>query len=239
MKEGGAILSKIAKTLSDKIKVGVSTGELDRASRALFLYYKVEPAFLGHQGFPASICTSVNQMVVHGVPSPYQLKDGDVLSVDLGLKYNGFYLDMAFSRIVGDKKLANPLAEKLVKAARKALELAVKAAKPGVALGDIGFLVEDYVKKQGFNVVRNLCGHGIGKELHEDPQILNYGNPGEGEALKEGMVICFEPMITMGDWHIQKSADGFGYETKDGSLAVHFEQTIAITKKGSQILTKL
>ena len=239
MKQGGAILSKIAKGLSKQIKIGVSTGELNRAALALFSRYKAEPAFLNHQGFPAAICASANQVVVHGVPSPYQLKDGDVLSIDLGLKYEGFYLDMAFSKIVGDKKSARPAAERLVKTARNSLDLAVKAVAPGVTLGDIGFIVQSCVEKQGFSVVRNLCGHGIGRELHEDPQILNYGLPGEGEILREGMVICLEPMITTGGWKLKKSSDGFGYETADGSIAAHFEQTIAVTKKGYLILTKL
>jgi len=239
MKEGGEILSKMAKGLSKKVKVGISTGELNRAADALFSRYKVEPAFLNHQGFPAAICTSVNQTVVHGVPSAYLLKDGDVLSVDLGLKHKGYYLDMAFSALVGDKKSASPAASQLVKTAETALGLAVEAARPGATPGDLGFIVQSYVEKQGFNVVRNLCGHGIGKELHEDPQIPNYGLPGEGEALREGMVICLEPMIAMGGWKLRKSADGFGYETVDGSLAAHFEQTIAITKKGPLVLTKL
>lgn len=239
MKEGGAILSKIAQELSKQAKTGVSTLDLDRAANALFSRYKAEPAFLNHQGFPALICTSVNQIVVHGVPSHYQLKDGDVLSIDLGLKYQGFYLDMAFSKIIGDKKSASPAAHQLVKTVRNSLEMAVKAAIIGATLGDLGFIVQSYVEKQGFSVVRNLCGHGIGKELHEDPQILNYGLPGESEVLKEGMVICLEPMITMGSWKIKKSVDGFGYETADGSIAAHFEQTIAITKKGPLVLTKL
>ncbi|MDD5750553.1 MAG: type I methionyl aminopeptidase [Candidatus Pacebacteria bacterium] len=238
MKQGGAILSKIAKELSKQVKAGASTSDLNRAANALFAYYKTEPAFLNHQGFPAAICASVNDVVVHGVPSDYILKDGDVLSLDLGLKHKGFYLDMAFSKIVGGKP-ADDIDKRLVKTARAALDEGAKAVKPGATLGDIGFVIQNCVEKQGFSVVRNLCGHGIGKELHEDPQILNYGLTGEGEILREGMVICLEPMITRGSWRLKKSPDGFGYRTEDGSRAAHFEQTMAVSAKGCLVLTKL
>lgn len=239
MKEGGAILAHVMKQLLKQVKPGMNGEQLNRAALALFFDYGVEPAFLGHQGFPAALCVSKNNMVVHGLPDNQPLKSGDIVSLDLGLKYQGYYLDMAFTVIVGKKSDAHPLAVKFLQAGETALQEAIKMVKPGNTLGDLGEATQKIIEQAGFAVVRNLCGHGIGQELHEDPQILNYGLSGEGEVLKEGMVICLEPMITMGSWKIKKSADGFGYETADGSLACHFEHTIAITKKGPLVLTKL
>ncbi|PIX03300.1 type I methionyl aminopeptidase [bacterium (Candidatus Gribaldobacteria) CG_4_8_14_3_um_filter_42_11] len=238
MKQGGAILARVMKQLLKMAKPGASGEQLNRAALALFFDYGVEPAFLGHQNFPAALCVSKNKVVVHGLPDSQSLKSGDILSLDLGLKYQGYYLDMAFSVIVGKKSEAHPLAIKFLQAGEESLKQAIKMAKPGNTLGDLGQATQEVIERAGFSVVRNLCGHGIGQELHEDPQILNYGLSGEGEVLKEGMVICLEPMLTMGGWKIKKSADGFGYETADGSLACHFEHTIAVAKKGPQVLTK-
>ncbi len=242
MRRGGAILAKIMKKIANMAKPGITTQELNRAASALVFNYGAEPAFLNHGGFPAVLCASVNNVVVHGVPSNYALAPGDIVGLDLGIKYQGYYTDMAVTVQLPITNFQFPIktdkSQKLVRAAKKALDIAIKMAKPGATLGDISFAVQEYVEKQGFNVVRDLCGHGIGKSLHEEPQILNYGKRGEGEVLKSGMVLCFEPMITNGGWKIKKSSDGFGYETADGSLSTHFEHTIAITKKSAIVLTK-
>ena len=238
MKQGGIILARVMKQLLKQVKPGASGEQLNRAALALFFDYGVEPAFLGHQNFPAALCVSKNKVVVHGLPDNQPLKSGDIVSLDLGLKYQGYYLDMAFSVIVGKKSDAPALAVKFLRAGQAALQEAIKMARPGNTFGDLGEATQKIIQGAGFTVVRNLCGHGIGQELHEAPQILNYGLSGEGEILQEGMVICLEPMLTMGGWKIKKSADGFGYETADGSLACHFEHTIAVTKKGPLVLTK-
>ncbi|MCX6789221.1 MAG: type I methionyl aminopeptidase [Candidatus Gribaldobacteria bacterium] len=238
MKKGGAILARVMKQLLKQVKPEVSGEQLNRAALALFFDYGVEPAFLGHEGFPAALCVSRNNVVVHGLPDSQPLKSGDILSLDLGLKYQGYYLDMASTVIVGKKSDAPAIAVKFLQAGEESLKEAIKMIKPGNTFGDLAEATQKIIESAGFTVVRNLCGHGIGQELHEDPQILNYGLAGEGEVLKEGMVICLEPMLTTGSWKIKKSADGFGYETSDGSLACHFEHTIAITKKGPQVLTK-
>lgn len=239
MKEGGAILSRIMKDLLKRVKPDVSTNELNRAALTLLFDYKAESAFLGHEGFPAALCVSLNQVVVHGLPSDYKLRSGDVLSLDLGLKYKGYYADMAFTVIVGKKDDSHPLSGKFLQTGKLALDKVIKNAKIGHTLGDLGETVQKIAEAQGFNVARNLCGHGIGKDLHEEPQILNYGQAGEGLELTQGMVLCLEPMLAMGNGKIKKSADGFGYETVDGSLACHFEAMVAITKKGPLVLTPL
>ncbi|PIU16216.1 type I methionyl aminopeptidase [bacterium (Candidatus Gribaldobacteria) CG08_land_8_20_14_0_20_39_15] len=247
MREGGAILARIMKNLLRMVKPGVSTEQLNRAASALIFNYKTEPAFWGYDGFPAALCTSVNNVVVHGVPSDYELKPGDVLGLDLGIKYQGYYTDMAATKLVQSETLfklgrgltPSQLSERkrLIKAARKALDIAIKKAEHGKTFGDISDAIQRYVESEGFNVVRDLCGHGIGKELHEEPKILNFGKPHTCEQIKQGMVFCLEPMITAGDWLLKKSSDGFGFETKDGSLSSHFEATVAITKRGAMVLT--
>ncbi|MDI6882973.1 MAG: type I methionyl aminopeptidase [Patescibacteria group bacterium] len=257
MRDGGRILAKIMEELKKKVAPGITTKELDRVAETLVLKYKAQPAFKGYENFPATLCTSVNEVIVHAAPSDYQLKEGDILSLDLGIKYpapvptmsgrcgpgKSFFTDMAITLLVKSKRGRTPVnfeTLRLIKVTKKALKLAIKKVRPGKTFEDIGYTVQRYVESQGFNVVRELCGHGIGRELHEDPKILNYGRPvHKGEKIKEGMVFCLEPMVTMGDWHIKKSPDGFGYETKDGSLSCHFEHTVAVTKDGCQLLTEL
>lgn len=236
MREGGRILAKIMEELKKKAQVGITTKELNRVAETLVFKYKTKPAFKGHQGFPATLCTSVNQVIVHGVPSDYKLKEGDILSLDLGIQFKGFFTDMAITVPIGE---VDPEISRLIRITKKALKFAIKKARPGNTFGDIGNTVQRYVESQGFNVVRELCGHGIGKNPHEDPQILNYGKRHTGPELKEGMVFCLEPMVTVGDWQIKKAADGFGFETQDGSLSAHFEHTVAITKDGCEVLTKI
>lgn len=242
MKEGGRILAEIMDEIKKKVQVGITTKELDRAAESLIFKSGGTPAFKGYENFPSTLCASVNQVIVHGVPSDYKLKQGDILSLDLGIKYKGFFTDMAVTLPVKNYRnqtSVNFEAMRLIRVTKKALKFAIKKSKPGNTFGDIGNTIQRYVESQGFNVVRELCGHGIGKELHEEPQVLNYGKRHKGEVLKEGMTFCIEPMVTVGDWHIKKSSDGFGWETRDGSLSCHFEVTVAIGKKGAFVLTKI
>ncbi len=256
MQEGGKILAEIMKKLEKEVRPGIATKELDRLAESLISCPpkpwakegEIRCSFKGYAGFPSCLCTSVNEEIVHALPSGRILKEGDIISLDLGILYKGFHNDMAVTVPVGK---INDNVKKLLKVTKESLELAIKKVKPGNQLGDISRAVQKYVEGQGFGVVRELCGHGIGKKVHEDPEILNsvtpdktmvdkvgYTNAGKVE-LQEGMVLCIEPMVTVGDWHIKKSKDGFGFETKDGSLSAHFEHTIAVTKDGHKVLTEL
>lgn len=239
MRQAGKILANIIEKAKEMVAPGVATLEIDRFSEALILQYGAEPAFKNYEGFPTVSCCSINDMVVHGVPNSQNLKQGDLLCFDLGIKYKGFYADSAFATLVGAPKQKDSESIRLIKTTQKALKLAIAKAKPGNTFGDIGNIVQRFVEYQGFNVVRDLCGHGIGKILHEDPKICNYGKRNSGQKIEVGMVFCIEPMVTMGDWRLKKASDGFGYKTADGSLACHFEHTIAITPHGSEVLTKI
>jgi len=244
--EGGKILAKIMKELENNVKPGITTKELDRLAESLIFKYGGECSFKGYQNFPACLCTSINEEIVHAVPSYRVLKEGDIISLDIGMKYNGFHTDMAITLPVGK---INPETKRLIEVTKKALEIGIEKVKPENHIGDISRVIQKYVESQGFNVVRELCGHGIGREIHEDPQILNsvsfekklvdkvkYVEDGNIE-IEAGMILCLEPMVTVGDWHIKKSKDGFGFKTKDGSLSCHFEHTVAVTKNGAKILT--
>jgi methionyl aminopeptidase len=257
MQEGGKILAEITERLRKEVRPGIKTLELDRLAESLILSFGGKCSFKNYnvpddaapnKVYPSCLCTSVNEEIVHAIPSERILKEGDIISLDIGLEYKGFHNDMAITVPVGkiDKET-----QKLLEVTEKSLQLAIEKVKPGNRIGDIGKTVQKYVEGQGFGVVRELCGHGIGKEVHEDPEILNSVSfdkatvdkvPYQGMArtvLKEGMVICIEPMVTVGDWHIKRSPDGFGFETKDGSLSCHFEHTIAVIKDGYKILTDL
>jgi methionyl aminopeptidase len=243
MKEGGEKLSLILKKLKEKVKVGVKTKELEEFARELILKEKADCSFKGYKNeressrpYPFCLCTSVNEEIVHVPPSERVLKEGDILKLDLGIFWKGFHLDCAITVGVGKISFET---QRLIRVTKKALKLAIKKAKISNTIGDIGNTIQRYVESQGFNVVRELCGHGIGRELHEEPQILNYGKRKTGEKIREGMVFCIEPMVVAGDWRIKRTKDGFGWQTADGSLASHFEQTIAITKEGPLVLTKI
>lgn len=250
MAEGGKILAKIMKELEKRVKPGIKTLELDRLAESLIscppkpwaAENKIQCSFKGYENFPACLCTSINEEIVHSVPSDRTLKEGDIISLDLGILYKGFHTDMAVTLLVtrpGRVEKMNPEVSRLIRITKKALKRGIKKVRPGNTIGDIGNTIQRYVESQGFNVVRELCGHGIGREIHEDPQILNYGKRRAGEEIKEGMVFCLEPMVTVGDWKLKKSKDGYGYETADDSLSCHFEHTIAVTKDGYRILTEL
>ena len=255
MADGGKILANILKELTKSVKPGITTKELDKLARELVFKFGVKPAFLNYGGFPAVLCTSVNEEIVHGVPSERKLKEGDVLKLDMGVMHKGFNTDSAVTVLVGNssiKKFQRLLGSesrskasgdysrklKLLSVTKKSLEIGIKEARIGNRVGDIGFAIQKYVEGEGLNLVRDLVGHGIGRELHEDPQVPNYGKSGTGEKLKEGMVIAIEPMVVAGDWKIKDGDDGFTFKTKDGSLSAHFEHTVAIMEKGALVLTR-
>lgn len=234
MREGGRMLSAILQELSKMVKPGILDTEIEETCAKLLLQNGLRSNFKGYGGFPNVTCISINDVVVHGIATGRVIKDGDLVSIDCGAIYKGYNTDMAISLVAGKNDFE---AQRLCNAARQALAIGIKTAVPGNTFGDIGYEIQKYVEAQGFSVVRDLCGHGIGKELHEDPQILNYGKRGTGSVIKEGMVFCIEPMITNGDWEIKKGEDGFAYKTADGSLASHFEHMVAITENGPEALT--
>ena len=235
MREGGRILGAILAQLAVTAKAGMATKELDQLAEKLIKEAGGEPSFKGYGGFPATICASVNEEVVHGIPSDRILKEGDVVSIDVGMKYQGFHSDTATT--VGIGKI-DPELLRLIHATKKSLKRGIKKARPGNTFGDVGNTIQRYVEDQGFNVVRDLCGHGIGRDLHEDPQILNFGQRHKGPVIKVGMTFCIEPMVTAGGWEIEKSKNGQAYVTKDRSIAAHFEHTLAVTNEGTIILTE-
>jgi len=252
MREGGKILAKIMEELEKAVKPGIATKELDRLAESLIFNYGAKPSFKGYinrkdgilDPYPASLCTSINEEIVHCLPSNRILKEGEIISLDLGIFYKGFHTDMAITLPVLDPSAGrtrvgkvDPEAQRLIKVTKKALKRGITEIKSGNHLGDIENAIQKYVESQGFEVVRDLCGHGIGRELHEDPQILNFGKKGSGPEVKEGMVLCLEPMVAIGDPTIKRAKDGWGYQTFDDSLSAHFEHTIAVTKKGAEILT--
>lgn len=242
LREGGKILADILKEISKFVKPGVSTGFLNQKARELILTHGARPSFEGYKSsfsdrpYPAVICASLNNIVVHGLPSEkVVLNEGDILKLDLGVKYKNFFTDAAITIGIGemtDKK------NKLIDVTKRALELAVNEVKPGNHIGDIGYAIENYVEKEGLSIVKVLVGHGVGSAVHEEPSIPNYGKIGEGSVLKSGMVLAIEPMVTLGSGEVKLSKDGFGYETVDGSLSAHFEHTVAVTNDGCLVLTK-
>ncbi len=239
MAEGGKILSEILRQTIEKAKEGETTRNLDKFAENLALRYKSESAFKGFYGFPSALCASLNSQIVHGVPDNRELRRGDILSLDMGIKYKGFYADMARTIYIGEPEDADFEALRLIKATKKALKVGIKKARAGNTFGDVGNTIQRFLEGQKFRVIRDLCGHGVGKQLHEEPQILNYGRRGEGEEIKPGMVFCLEPMASLGDWRIKKGRDGFSFETKDGSISAHFEDMVAIGQNGEpKTLTK-
>lgn len=234
MAESGRILSLIHKTLKQYIKVGITTRELDQIAEDIIRREGVKPAFKGYNGFPACLCTSVNEVVVHGIPNDVKLKDGDIVSIDAGVIYEGYYSDAARTHLVGNVK--KEIVD-LVEAAELAFEEGLKECYVGNKLSNIGNSVQVFVESRGYGVVRDLVGHGVGRSLHEDPQVPNYGVRDKGPRLKEGMVIAVEPMITLGTYEVETLEDGWTVVTMDRKAAAHHEQTIAITKDGPIILT--
>ncbi|MDP3004387.1 MAG: type I methionyl aminopeptidase [Candidatus Azambacteria bacterium] len=242
LKQGGKILSDVLKELEILAKPGISTGFLNQKAREMILTRGALPSFEGYKSsfsdrpYPAAMCVSLNNVVVHGLPSEkVVLKEGDILKLDLGVKYKNFFTDAALT--IGIGKMTDEK-NKLINVTKRALELAVNAVKPGNHIGDIGYVIENYVEREGLSVVRVLVGHGVGYAVHEEPSIPNYGKIGEGPILKSGMVLAIEPMVTLESGEVKLSKDGFGYETVDGSFSAHFEHTVAVTDDGCLVLTK-
>jgi methionyl aminopeptidase len=240
MAQGGAILASVLKRLEAEAKPGVATIELDALARKLITGAGAKPAFLHYRpagaqkAYPYTLCASVNDVVVHGQPSSYKIREGDIVSLDLGLKYQGLYLDSAITVPVGD---VGKQGKKLIEVTRESMVAGIKEAKPGHTLGDIGYAIQKVIEKNKFSVVEGLTGHGIGTSLHEDPTVFNFGRKGQGEELEVGMVIAIEPMVAIGTGAIRQLLDE-SYGTADGERAAHFEHTVAITAKGPVILTK-
>jgi methionyl aminopeptidase len=234
MAAAGAILVRTLELVAGKIRPGVTTEELDAAAERFIRSQGATPAFKGYRGFPGSICASPNAMVVHGIPGPYRLERGDILSVDVGVVLDGWVADAARTFPVGP---ITPVAQKLLDTTEGSLFAAVPQCRPGNRLGDVSHAIQSHVEADGFSIVRSLVGHGIGRDMHEDPQIPNYGTPGRGPKLEEGMVLAIEPMVTAGRHQVRMADDNWAIFSEDGSLAAHFEFTIAITADGPRVLT--
>jgi methionyl aminopeptidase len=230
----GRILARCLALLRAKTRPGVTTAELDKAAERFIRSQDAEPAFKGYRGFPGSICTSPNSMVVHGIPGPHRLKRGDILSIDVGVVLDGWVADAAVTVPVGP---VSPIAKRLLDATKEALFQGVEAVRPGGRLGDVSHAIQQRVEADGFSVIRSLVGHGIGRDMHEDPQIPNFGEPGTGPELTEGMVMAIEPMVNAGAHAIRMGDDNWSVYSQDGSLAAHFEHTVAVTADGARILT--
>lgn len=233
MREGGKILAKILRELAKNTKAGVRTEELDELAEKLTKKYDAKPSFKGYQGYPKSLCISINEELVHCLPSKRVIKEGDIVSLDFGVWYKDLCTDTALTLGIGR---IDPIAKKLINVTKKALYIGIKQVRSDAHLGDIGSAIQKYVERQGYSVVRDLSGHGVGKAVHEPPQILHYGKPGTGKKLEEGMTICIEPMVCVGDYKIKQRKDG-SFVTLDGSLSAHFEHTMLVTKRGYEILT--
>jgi methionyl aminopeptidase len=237
MAEGGRLLALVLVRLEKETKAGVTTKELDEFAEKLIMDCGGAPSFKGEGGYPATTCISINEEVVHGIPSAKRfVNNGDIVSLDIGMVYKGFHTDMATTVGVGEVGLEM---RRMIKVVKKSLKYGIRKARAGNTFGDVGNTIERFVEGQGFHVVRDLCGHGIGRQLHEDPQILNYGRRHKGSVIKEGMTFCIEPMITAGNPDIIRARDMQTYKIKDGSWAAHCEHTLAVFADGCRILTKL
>ncbi len=234
LRENNLLVSQTLAEVGRHIRPGVTTRKLDQVAETFIRDHDAIPGFKGYQGFPATLCASVNDQVVHGIPSGYELKEGDIISIDCGVVKNGFYGDSAFTFAVGE---ISPEKDQLLRVTRGSLEKGVAQAVAGNRVGDIGYAVQNYAESFGFSVVRELVGHGLGKHLHEAPEVPNYGKRGRGPKLKEGMVICIEPMINMGVKEVYQDRDGWTIHTADGQPSAHFEYAVAVRKNRADVLT--
>lgn len=235
MQTAADLLVKVHRALRDEVKPGVSTLELDKFVEKFITDRGGYPEQKGYQGFPYSICASVNDEICHGFPSDRKLQDGDLLTIDMVVNVDGYLADSAWSYAVGD---ISEEAQKLMDVTKECLYRSIELVKPGVRLGDIGHAIQSHAEANGFSVVRDFVGHGIGTNMHEDPQVLHYGKPGRGIRLEEGMVFTIEPMINSGDWPIKMDDNGWTARTRDGSLSCQYEHTLAVTEDGVIILTE-
>ncbi|MDD6757405.1 MAG: type I methionyl aminopeptidase [bacterium] len=234
LKIAGNIVYQTHQYLKPYIKEGITTKELDKLAEDFIRSKDATPSFKGYEGFPSTLCTSINSEVVHGFPSDRKLKNGDIISIDIGACYKGYHGDSAWTYTVGE---VDEKTRKLLEDTEKSLFIGLTQVKPGNRIGDIGYAIEQYAHKHNLGVVKELCGHGVGTSVHEDPEVPNYGIPNTGPRLKEGMVIAVEPMLTLGRPDIFVHDNNWTIDTQDGSLSAHFEHTVVVTKDGYQILT--
>jgi methionyl aminopeptidase len=235
MREAGRVLADVVERLRSTVTSGLSTREIDEDVEEFIRARGARPAFKGYRGFPATVCVSINDEVVHGIPSPARrLKEGDIVGLDLGCIVEGYYADCAVTLPVGE---VSPRVQQLLDVTRESLERAIAECRPGRRLSDVSHAVQSHVEASGFAVVRAFVGHGIGRALHEEPQVPNFGEPGRGPRLRPGMVLAIEPMVTMGGWEVRVLDDGWTAVTQDGSLAAHFEHTVAVTEGEPEVLT--
>jgi methionyl aminopeptidase len=236
MREAGRVVGQTLQILKDAVKPGVVVKELDKIVRKEYARRGVIPTFLGYAEppYPATVCVSVNEELVHGIPGGRVIQEGDIVSIDLGATYKGFVGDSALTFGVGP---ISEEAQRLIEVTEESLWRGIRAARAGVRLGVVSNTIGEYIESQGYGVVREFVGHGVGREMHEEPQVPNFGPPDRGPILRKGMVLALEPMVTVGDWHTKKHADGWTISTRDGSLCAHFEHTIAITDGEAEVLT--
>lgn len=234
LRENNLLVSKTLGEISKMIKPGVTTLDLDRRAEEFIRDHGAEPGFLGYGGFPNTLCTSVNDAVVHGIPSNTELKEGDIISIDCGTKMKGFYGDSAYTFKVGE---VDPQVEKLLEVTKQSLYEGIQKAVAGNRVGDVSHAIQTYAESYGFSVVREMVGHGLGENMHESPEVPNYGKQGRGTKLKEGLVICIEPMINMGSKNIKQDSDGWTIRTMDGKPSAHFELALAIKNGQADILS--
>jgi methionyl aminopeptidase len=236
MRQAGRMVAKVLKILCQQARSGMKTRELDIIAATEIERLGGKPSFKGYRGFPANLCVSVNDEVVHGIPGERILRDGDIVSLDLGVVFNGFQGDSAVTIGVGE---ISPQARELIKTTEEVLNAGIAAARAGARLGDVSSTIQGYAESRGYSVVREYSGHGIGREMHEEPQIPNFGVEGTGPVLEKGMTIALEPMVNIGDWRTRVGDDRWTVLTADGSLSAHFEHTIAITDGEAEVLTAL
>ena len=234
IRESAEILGKAHGEVAKLVKPGIKTKELDKIAEEFILDHGGKPSFKGYNGFPSTLCISLNENVVHGFPGAYELVEGDILSIDCGVLYKGFHSDSAYTYPVGE---VSEEISKLLRVTKESLYIGIEASRCGQRLGDVGFAIQNYVESHGFSVVRELVGHGVGKNLHESPEVPNFGKRGKGIKLKSGMVIAIEPMVNMGKRNVVQEADGWTIRTKDRMPSAHYEHTIAILEDSTEILT--
>lgn len=236
MRQAGRIVATVLEVLKSQVRAGIKTKELDMVAARELKKLGAKPSFKGYRGFPANVCVSVNDEIVHGIPGERTLKEGDIVSLDFGAVFKGFQGDAAIT--VGVGRISSK-ARELIEATEGALKAGITAARPDAMLGDISASIQQYAESRGFSVVREYTGHGIGREMHEEPQILNFGVAGTGPVLRKGMTLALEPMLNAGDWRTRVADDGWTVLTADGSLSAHFENTIAITEAEPEVLTAI
>jgi len=234
LRQSGNILAAVLESIKKFIIPGIKTALIDQMAENMIIKQGARPAFKGYRGFPAALCISINEQVVHGIPGERIIQDGDLVSIDIGVDYQGFFTDAAFSMVAGNR---NSVATQLVEVAKRSLYEGIKNAKIGNRIGDISYSIQKYIEKNGFTVVRDFVGHGLGRALHEEPQIPNYGYRGQGPLIKNGMVLAIEPMVNEKGYQVKVLDDGWTVITRDGGLSAHYEHSVLITESGPEVLT--